>query len=286
MDSGGPTVGVRSDSVVEGERGPESGGGTGGGPHGDDGNHDVGVHSSDDDDGGEARHQDIIDRVIVGLCAADMKGGMSGARGTSQMGDAVMEEAGLCTDCQGSDASAGRSPVMEGGPHIDQEARSSPSEDAAGDMSLALIVRSPSAFYADEGRIGGRLDERLGECNPPTLDPEQLECTGMEDPYAYTSRRRNPRQPLDGFRRLLGGFLRTLDGQNRLAVVSEGKRPRTGRRQLVLGGGSAGDMHPPRPPPLFASPQYGRTNGRAGTAVASSSRGASRGGWSSRRRVT
>ncbi|GBG69534.1 hypothetical protein CBR_g4369 [Chara braunii] len=203
MESGGPTVGVAtlaSDHAVEGEHAPDNGGGTDGRPIGDDGDQNTGDDRSDVGDEGEAADiGGFIDRVIVGICAGDMEGGTPGAHGTSQVGDVAMEEAGLCTDRQGSDTGAGYSPVIEGVVGVDEEAQLSPTRDAAGDMSLALIVRPPSAFYADEGDRGRRLDERLGESTLRALDPEQLEREGMEDPYDHTGRRSDPRRPPDGF---------------------------------------------------------------------------------------
>ncbi|GBG84123.1 hypothetical protein CBR_g37998 [Chara braunii] len=181
MDSGGPPVGVQSDRGVVGD--------TEGRLHGDDGAEDAGVDSSQDGDGREVTGEDTIERVIVGLCAADVEGGLQGVHGTSQMGDVVVEEeAGFCTDRERNDSGAGHSPVMEGGVHVREEAWSSPPRDVEGDMSLALIVRPPSAFYADEGHTGCRMDERPGESTPPSLDQEELERVGMEDPYDHTGR--------------------------------------------------------------------------------------------------
>ncbi|GBG81357.1 hypothetical protein CBR_g32030 [Chara braunii] len=203
MESGGSVVGLAtlaSYRAVEGEHAPKSGGGTDGRPIGDGGDQDAGDDSSDAGDEGEAADVGgFIDRVIVGLCAGDMEGGTPGAHGTSQVGDVVMEEAGLRTDRQGSDTGAGHSPVMEGVVGVDEEAQLSPMRDTAGDMSLALIVRPPSFFYADEGNTGCQLDERMGKSTPRALDQEQLERAGMEDPYDYTSRRSDPRRPPDGF---------------------------------------------------------------------------------------
>ncbi|GBG80171.1 hypothetical protein CBR_g30537 [Chara braunii] len=158
MYSGRPAVGVASERAAEGEHAPESGSGH------DDGDQDAGADCSDGGDGREAPDQDIIDRVIVGLCAAHMEGGTQRAHDTLHVGDAIMEEeVGLHTDHQGSDTGARRCPVMEGGVHVHEEARLSPSWDAAGDMSLALIVRPRSSFYADDDHPGRRLDKRLGE---------------------------------------------------------------------------------------------------------------------------
>ncbi|GBG74165.1 hypothetical protein CBR_g17878 [Chara braunii] len=125
--SGGPTLGVHIDSGVAGECGPESVGGTGGQPHGDDVDRGEDSDSPNDGDRGEAAKEDLVERVIVGLRTTDMEGGMPGGRDTSLMGDVVMaEEVGLHTDRQGSDTRAGRSPVMEEGVDADEEAQSSP----------------------------------------------------------------------------------------------------------------------------------------------------------------
>ncbi|GBG84512.1 hypothetical protein CBR_g38794 [Chara braunii] len=200
MDKGGPPVGVQSDRGVEREGVTESQGDIGGRLHGDDGDENAGLDSSDmvdrlpcvierswrreggcnrergdtggrlhGDDGdenagldssdfgniGEAPDKDTIDRVIVGVCTTDVEGGLQGVHDTSQMGDVVMEEeAGLRTDRERSDSGAIRSFVMKVGVHAREEARSAPPQDVEGDMSLVLIVRPPSTFYADDDHTG------------------------------------------------------------------------------------------------------------------------------------
>ncbi|GBG91705.1 hypothetical protein CBR_g53519 [Chara braunii] len=132
--------------------GPESIGGTGVWPHGDDNDRGTDSDSSDGGDRGEAAEENIVERVIIGVRMADMEGGMSGGRDTSLMGDAVMaEEVGLSTYCRGSDTDAGHSPVMEVGVDADKEARSSPLRDIAGDMPLTLL----SARARRHGSISG-----------------------------------------------------------------------------------------------------------------------------------
>ncbi|GBG75040.1 hypothetical protein CBR_g19553 [Chara braunii] len=177
MPSGGPPVGVptgASDRAVEGEHAPEREGDSDGRPVGDDSDQDARDDSSDATHEGEATDVGgFIDRVIVGLCAGDMEGGTPGGHGTSQGGDAVMdEEPGLHTDRQGSDSGAGHSPVMEGVVDVDDEARLSLTQDVAGDMSLKLVVRTPLPVHADEGDRGRRFNERLGESTPPPLNQE------------------------------------------------------------------------------------------------------------------
>ncbi|GBG79071.1 hypothetical protein CBR_g28786 [Chara braunii] len=235
LGSGGPTVGVQteSDCGIEGESAPVTGGDTAGRFHGDDGDEPAEVHSSDDGDGGKAPDEDSIDRVIVDLCTTDVGGGLQGAHDTSQSADVVVEEeAGLRTDRAVGDSVPRHSPVIEGDVHVGNEDRSSPPRDVEGDISLTLIVRPPSASYADEGITGCRMDDRPRGSTIVALDLEELERAGLEDSNNHTGRRSDPRRPADGFALPLGGYLRALDGQGRHATshgpCDEGLRQRRG----------------------------------------------------------
>ncbi|GBG91533.1 hypothetical protein CBR_g52567 [Chara braunii] len=233
----------------------------------------------------------IVHNVVVGLCGAGTDGRIHGGEEDIVDEGSVPLEDDAAQVEEGAGVHAGHSCMS------DADRQGSSPRGARIDMSLAMIVRTPSVRdggHVDSGRpvsfsAGGYSGEmpqwdggESGDCTPTNLHPEQLERLGMEDPFPYTGGLTLPPAWAPMSPRWTGSSPSNI--RERESLDSQAA--------VFSGGVANSQMQPPQrslSPALYQGPALATglppTGGQgSGRGSSSSHRGGGFGGWSSCRR--